>query len=251
MPDLTDFPWLIALVLALALYVQTITGFAFSLLFLGFTGLLGLLPIPVAANAATLISLIQTFFHFRHERPVEEWKLIRPAVVAAAPGVVLGAALLQWLGDGQRFTLQILLGVVIVAAAFLLLLEIRQRTTLSGRGAYRIAGLLSGAMGGLLATPGPPIVYLLYREPLPIPTIRHALFLMFGMLQAIRLGYVLITGQLEMPSVACAALSIPLAYLVTRAARRYPVPLGPAAIKRLAAALLIATGAGLVISALR
>lgn len=250
MPVLTSTIWLVLFVLVLSLYVQTITGFAFSLLFLGFVGVFELMPIAVAADAATLIALIQTAFFLRQEGVGSEWKLIRPAVFAAAPGVAMGVALLYWLGETQRLVLQMLLGVVIVTAAALMLIEVRKQSSPSGSQTFRVAGLLSGIMGGLFSAAGPPIVYLLYRQPLALKAVRHSLFLMFGAIQSMRLIYVLVGGHLEVRSIVFAGLSVPLAFLVTHFASRYPLPLSAFAFKRLAAVLLVATGLSLVISAL-
>ena len=92
---------LVLLVIGVALYVQNLTGFAFSLLFLGFVGVFDLLSIPVAANATTIITLVQAAFFFRQEGLDRDWKVVRPALVPAVLGVAAGAALLSWLGNSQ------------------------------------------------------------------------------------------------------------------------------------------------------
>lgn len=242
---------LVLLVIGVALYVQNLTGFAFSLLFLGFVGVFDLLSIPVAANAATIITLVQAAFFFRQEGLDRDWKVVRPALVPAVLGVAAGAALLSWLGNSQLMALRFLLGAVIVTAAVTMLVEARKRTALSGAPVFRFAGLLSGVMGGLFSAAGPPIVYLLYRQPLPLRVVRHALFLMFAVIQLMRFVYVMAMDSMEVLSVAYAALSIPLAFLITYLANRYPLPLNPRAINRLAAALLVATGLSLSLSAFR
>ena len=237
---------LVLLVIGVALYVQNLTGFAFSLLFLGFVGVFDLLSIPVAANATTIITLVQAAFFFRQEGLDRDWKVVRPALVPAVLGVAAGAALLSWLGNSQLMALRFLLGAVIVTAAVTMLVEARKRTALSGAPVFRF-----GVMGGLFSAAGPPIVYLLYRQPLPLRVVRHALFLMFAVIQLMRFVYVMAMDSMEVLSVAYAALSIPLAFLITYLANRYPLPLNPRAINRLAAALLVATGLSLSLSAFR
>lgn len=242
---------LVLLVMSVALYVQNLTGFAFSLLFLGLIGIFDLLPIPVAADATTIIALVQTAFFFRQERLDSDWKVVRPALAPAVLGVVAGAALLSWLGDSQLMALRLLLGAVIVMAAATMLLEVRKRSALSGASVFRVAGMASGIMGGLFSAAGPPIVYLLYRQPLPLRVVRHGLFVMFAVVQLMRLVYVMVFDRMEVLSFAYAAMSIPLAFLITHAASRYPLPLNPRAVNRLAAWLLVATGVGLLQSAFR
>ncbi|MDO8770078.1 MAG: sulfite exporter TauE/SafE family protein [Burkholderiaceae bacterium] len=237
--------------MCVALYVQNLTGFAFSLLFLGFVGVFDLMPISVAANAATIIALVQTAFFLRQEGLGSEWKVVRPALVPAVLGVVAGAALLSWLGNSQLMALRFLLGAVIVMAAVTMLLEVHKRSTLSGAPVFRVAGLVSGVMGGLFSAAGPPIVYLLYRQPLPLRVVRHALFVMFGVIQLMRFVYVMTWDRMETPSFVYAAMSIPLAFLVTYGTSRYPLPLQLPTVKRLAALLLVATGLSLAVSAFR
>lgn len=205
----------------------------------------------MAANATTIIALVQTAFFFRQEGLDRDWNLVRPALAPAALGVAVGAALLSWLGNSQLMALRFLLGVVIVGAAVTMLLEVRKREHLSGAPVFRAAGLVSGVMGGLFSAAGPPIVYVLYRQPVPLRVVRHALFVMFAVVQLMRFIYVMVVDRIEGMAFAYAAMSIPLAFLITHAAGRYPLPLKPRAVNRLAAVLLVATGLSLAVSAFR
>lgn len=70
----------ILLCVALAAYVQGLTGFAFGLIFLALVGMFDLIPIATAANAVTLITLSQTLIHFREFPITPEWRVIQPAI---------------------------------------------------------------------------------------------------------------------------------------------------------------------------
>jgi hypothetical protein len=200
----------VLLCITLASYVQSLTGFAFGLIFLALVGVFDLIPVEVAANAVTLITLSQTFFYFREYPLTDDWRVIRPAIWPSLGGVVAGLALLFWLSDSA------------------------------------LTGLLAGLMGGLFSTAGPPLVYKLYRQPLSLPVIRQALLVMFGLSQLVRLGIVLIMGQFTPASIAYAVLALPLLFVVTRYNRRYPLKLSPVAVSRVAAGLLLMAGTSLI-----
>lgn len=156
----------VLLCITLASYVQSLTGFAFGLIFLALVGVFDLIPVGVAANAVTLITLSQTYIYFREYPLTDDWRVIRPAIWPSLGGVVAGLALLFWLSDSA------------------------------------LTGLLAGLMGGMFSTAGPPLVYKLYRQPLSLPVIRQALLVMFGLSQLVRLGIVLIMGQFTPASIA-------------------------------------------------
>ena len=65
----------VLLCITLASYVQSLTGFAFGLIFLALVGVLDLIPMEVAANAVTLITLSQTLFYFREYPLTDDWRL--------------------------------------------------------------------------------------------------------------------------------------------------------------------------------
>ncbi|WP_305335161.1 hypothetical protein [Hydrogenophaga sp.] len=200
----------VLLCITLASYVQSLTGFAFGLIFLALVGVFDLIPVGVAANAVTLITLSQTYIYFREYPLTDDWRVIRPAIWPSLGGVVAGLALLFWLSDSA------------------------------------LTGLLAGLMGGMFSTAGPPLVYKLYRQPLSLPVIRQALLVMFGLSQLVRLGIVLIMGQFTPASIAYAVLALPLLFVVTRYNRRYPLKLSPVAVSRVAAGLLLMAGTSLI-----
>ena len=89
----------VLLCITLASYVQSLTGFAFGLIFLALVGVFDLIPVGVAANAVTLITLSQTYIYFREYPLTDDWRVIRPAIWPSLGGVVAGLALLFWLSD--------------------------------------------------------------------------------------------------------------------------------------------------------
>lgn len=240
----------VLLCITLASYVQSLTGFAFGLIFLALVGVFDLIPVEVAANAVTLITLSQTFIHFREYPLTDDWQVIRPAIWPSLVGVAAGVALLFWLSDSALYMLKMALGVSVIGSAALLVMRFVPKAEIDSPGSFALTGLLAGLMGGLFSTAGPPLVYKLYRQPLSLPVIRQALLVMFGLSQLVRLAIVLISGQLTLASIVYAVLAVPLVFLVTRGNRRYPLKLSSVAVSRLAASLLLMAGASLIATSL-
>ena len=239
----------VLLCISLASYVQNLTGFAFGLIFLALVGVFDLIPIEVAANAVSLITLSQTFIYFREYPLTDEWRVIQPAIVPSLIGVVAGLMLLFWLNDGALYLLKIALGFAVMGSAALLVMRFKPKTEIDPPGSFALIGLFAGLMGGLFSTAGPPLVYKLYRQPLSLPVIRQGLLVMFGLSQLVRLVVVLISGHFTPMSAAYAAMAVPLLFAVTRGNRRYPLKLSPVAVSRVAAGLLLMAGAGLIVTA--
>jgi uncharacterized membrane protein YfcA len=243
--------WLwLALSIAFASYVQNLTGFAFSLLFLGAVGSFDLLPIAEAANAVSVITLFQAVVYFRAFPLRSDWLVIRPAIVPSLFGVIAGAWLLAWLSGHALYLLKIALGGVIIATALTMVMRSRPREHVSSRWAFQGAGLVSGLMGGLFSTAGPPLVYLLYRQPLPQTLVHQCLLLMFGVGQSLRLAYLLVTGSFTWNSLLYVLISAPIVVGVTHLNRRWPLRLPLQVITRMAAVLLFWSGLGLIWAAL-
>ncbi len=109
-------------------------------------------------------------------------------------------------------------------------------------------GGLGGLFGGLFSTAGPPMVYHLYREPLPLDTIRTTLLAVFGCITVIRNGYLGITGELDMEMLRLSLLCVPAVYLATRLGQRYRPPISENGMRRFAFALLTLLGVGLLLA---
>lgn len=239
----------VLLCIALASYVQNLTGFAFGLIFLALVGVFDLIPIKVAANGVTLITLCQTFIYFSEYPLTEEWRVIRPAIWPCLAGVLAGLTLLYLLSDSTMYMLKIALGFSVVASAGLQVMRFEPKEKIDPPESFFFTGVFAGLMGGLFSTAGPPLVYKLYRQPLSLPAIRQALLVMFGLSQLVRLVIVLISGQFTLASFAYAVLAVPLLFGVVRGNRRYPLKLSPMTVSRIAAGLLLMAGVSLIVSA--
>ncbi len=233
---------------AVATFCQNLTGFAFGLIFVGIAGASSLLSIADAANIASLLSLVQAVGFMRANRLKPDWGLLGPLLASSAVGLVAGVLLLQWLSGNMLSMLRILLGVSIVVCAILLLLQKQVPPEMSGKPAQWTAGVASGLLGGLFATPGPPLVYHLYRQPLDRLVIVHCLISMGVVCGVLRLGMVAVDGQITSTVLLWTVAAAPVVALVTWWTAKYPLPIPQRAMQIAVCVLLIVSGLSLLVS---
>ena len=235
--------WLIA---CLAAWMQTLTGFALGLILMGGVGLLGLMPLPEAAVVTSILVVTNgAIVLWRGWREVDGAAL-RLYLAGTLPTLIIGYALLHYLAGTALWLLQLLLGLVIVGSSIQLGLRPRPQEHRSPPASFIAFGAAGGIMGGLFSTAGPPIIYHIYRQPIAQTAIRSTLVAIFVLNQTFRLGLVVATDGIALPTLAAAAGAIPAVALGTLAARRWPPPLTPARMRQLAVGLLFCSGAALV-----
>lgn len=233
----------------LAAYAQNLTGFAFSLILLGLSSVLHIASIHDAANAATVLSLVNAWTYLRGHPGENPWHLLRPILNGSVVGVLAGLMLLVWLSGTAMDVLRGLLGAAILVCALLFMLQTRARAQLSGRGSFTFIGVLSGLLSGLFSSGGPPLVFHMYRQPLGADVIRRVLLLSFALSGLVRLVVVLPTGQFSWQAAALTAAAFPAVYLVSRFHRWLPHQFHPRTLKLLVGGLLCLAGGTLLFSA--
>lgn len=233
---------------ALATGIQNLTGFAFALVLLGLVTMFDLVPVVDAANAATVLTLVNAASYFRLHRLQPEWRVITPSILPALIGVAAGVALLTWLSGSAVQWLRGLLGLAIVACAISFISDATPRASLSGRPAFVFIGALSGLLGGLFSSAGPPMVYHLYRQPLPRELVRQCLLLFFAINQVLRLTLIIASGQFSVRSALLSLSALPVVHAVGWLQQRHMPPLNPRSLRRFVSALLLLTGASLIAS---
>ena len=240
---------LFLLFVALAVYAQSVTGFALALILLGLVGATEIVPLGDAVNAVTVMVLVNavTFLWRRQALHVE--RALWPTLAATVAGTAAGTLLAGWLAESAVQVLRLLLGLSIAACALLLWRAARPLKAQSPRAAFLAAGAASGLLGGMFGAPGPPLVYLLYRQPWPIARIQESLILFFGLVSLLRLALVLPAGGFSWSAAALSAEALPVVFLVTAIAARRRAPLSPGLLRGAVCVLLVATGASMMAAA--
>lgn len=239
------------LFVAIAVWVQNITGFALALVLLGLVGASDLVPLPDAVNVVTVISLVNAAVFLFHRRALHLPRTLWPALGASLLGTAIGVALLGWIAGAAYEWLRLLLGLIVVGCAVLLWREAKPLAKPSAPGSFLAVGLVSGLMGGLFSTAGPPLVYQLYRQPWGGDRIRETLVFFFGVGSLVRLLVVLPTGGFSWRAVVLTAIAVPVVVLVTQLTARRPAPMSPALLKGLVCLLLVGSGLTMVAAAWR
>jgi hypothetical protein len=102
----------------------------------------------------------------------------------------------------------------------------------------------------MFSASGPPLVYLMYQQPLTHARIQESLIFFFGVGSLLRLAIVVLAGRFSMHAAGLAAEAIPVVFAVTAFAAGRPPPLAPRPLKAIVCVLLVITGAGMIAAAL-
>lgn len=233
------------LCVAVAAFAQNTTGFAFGLLLLGLTGLLQLASVETVANVSSILTLINAFVLLRR-RPELAPRLMAVILGCSLIGVIAGVELLGVLGGHERDLLQLLLGATIVLCSFLLVGRSRRLEHLSGWMSFGGFAGLSGIMGGLFSSAGPPLVYQLYRQPLAAQVVRDTLIVVFAVNAVLRLSLVAYSDRFEPQAGYLALEAAPVVFAMTWYMRRHPPAIGAQTLRIGVFILLLLAGASLV-----
>jgi uncharacterized protein len=245
LPELLSF----LLVAALGSFVQAVSGFALGLILLGSVTLLQLAPIPFTAAVISMISLVNGGWVLaRHPRAIE-WRSVAWISLGLLPAIGLGLALLARLDSEVPDLLRRLLGLVILLAGALLMLRPHPRSQPSGRFSALLSGIAGGLLGGMFSTAGPPVVFHLYRQPWPLNSIRSTLLTIFVLSTLVRIGWQSARGELVWPMIEMALYCTVPVLLAAHWGARIAPRIGPVHMRRLAFALLMLTGIGLLLPA--
>ncbi|MBU4611729.1 TSUP family transporter [Achromobacter sp. GG226] len=242
---------LFLLFVALAVYIQNLTGFALALVLLGLVGATNVFPLPDVVNVVSVIALVNAFLFLRARRALRLDRLMWPALSTNVVGTILGVASLAWIMGNAYEGLRLLLGLSVVLCAWMLWKQARPLQTVSSRASFYCVGLVSGLMGGLFSAAGPPLVYHVYRQPWPLERMRESLVFIFGAGALLRLTIVIPTTGFSTLSLTLSALAIPVVALMTFVAARHAPPVSPRIMKWLVCSLLVTTGVTMMVGAAR
>lgn len=238
---------LFALIAGLAGYFQTVTGFGLGMIVMGATGGLDIVPVASMAAVVSLMMLVNCAVALPGKFRQLDWRAIRAAMLGIVPAIVIGVLLLDYLSDRAAGVLRIVLGLVVLYGGVSLMLRPSQRETLSSSTGFFASGALSGLCGGLFGIAGPPLIYHCYRQPLPLVSIGNMLILLFAVTSGTRTLFIAAQGRLDGEILILTAWAIPLVALATYIGRRWPPPLSPVGMRRVAMLTLIGLGIGILL----
>lgn len=235
---------------AIASVVQTLTAFAFGLVLLSLVEILRVIPLPMAVNASMVLALVNSVTFLVQDRKPLLWREVRHTLYASCAGVLAGLLLQFWLSADAAEWLRLLLGAAVLLSAINLLPRGGGRKLRSHPRSFAFYGALSGLMGGLFATSGPPIVYHILRQPFEPLFARRCLVLIFAVNNGLRLVLVAGSGRLSQQSLLLCAIAMPVTIIVSALCIRHPPRISDTSIRVATSVLLAGTGVALAASAL-
>jgi uncharacterized membrane protein YfcA len=248
MPSL-DAQVVFLVLVALASVVQSLTAFAFGLVLLSLVELFRVIPLPLAANASMVLALVNSLTFLIQDGKPLLWREVRHTLYASCAGVAVGLAFGLWLSAGAAEWMRLLLGTAVILSAVKLLPRKRVSRERSQPRTFAFYGALSGLMGGLFATSGPPIVYHILRQPFDPLFARRCLVLIFAVNNALRLVLVVASGRLSQQSLLLSAIAMPITIAVSALCVRFPLRVSELSIRMATTLLLGGTGVALAVSA--
>ncbi len=237
------------LLVALGSFTQAFSGFALGLIVMGAVTALNIAPIPFTAGVISLVVVLNGTAALQghlHEIDRSHGVMILAGLV---PGVALGYFSLAYMDANLPLQLRLLLGLIIVAASLTLVLKPHPKQQISHRIAFLLTGLSGGLFGGLFNTSGPPIIYLLYRQPLSVATIRATLLAIFWIAALWRSILLTSEGGYSLQMLLLTLICVPLVILTARLGKRLSGRLPELLMRRLAFVLLMFLGVVLTLPA--
>ncbi len=245
--DIDGSSLLLLLFFALGSYIQATTGFAFGLIVVSSVSALGLAPIEVTAFAVSVLSLINAGLGLRGG----DWREINRRafvgfLVPCLPAIVVGVWLLDYLGDNAIGWLKLSLGVCIVVSSLVMMIQAHHVRQASSTGAFALSGVIGGLMGGMFATFGPPITFMMYRQPDAQSRIRATLLGIFFCTATLRVTSVSLTQEVDTATWWLCVVGFPVVVAMTLIAKKFPLPISSRTMRFLAFSLLLLSGASLI-----
>lgn len=180
-----------SLIFLVSAAVTGFSGFGFALmsvpLLLLFLDLKFAVPLVLLASFFSVVVLSLNKLHFFKDRTI----II--VAVGMALGTIVGTYILK---NYETAILKKILGLVILLFALHVLFRVRQHEVPKFRGPIGfVAGILSGVLGGLFGTSGPPLVVYVHHFAEDKSSFRSQLLVLFVLHEAFRI-YLYITNSL-------------------------------------------------------
>ncbi|SFG80000.1 sulfite exporter TauE/SafE family protein [Neptunomonas qingdaonensis] len=237
-------------IIAFATYVQTVTGFALGMIVMGAVTAFELAPIAFTSVVISAVVLINGVVAIKGSFHELDLKRVAITCVGIFPALLAGLILLEYLSDSFNNMLQLLLGITIFTGGLLIMLRPEPLEKPSPDAVFVVSGVAAGFLAGMFSMAGPPLVYLFYRQPFELKTIRLCLLCIFLISSAGRIIMVGFQGGLSVDMLTFSLICIPMVMFFTWIGKRYPPPLSTTNMRRFAFLLLILIGLSLMIGAL-
>lgn len=235
------------LIVIVAVYFHTVTGFGLAMIVLGISSGMGVASVAALASIISIVTLVNSAVALRGNLHHIEWRTAGSLLLGVLPASVLGVVLLEYLSSAAADLVQVLLGAVIVYGGLNFAWRPQPLEKVSSQPNFVYYGFLGGLVGGMFAIPGPPLIFQFYRQPMTLPQIRSYLIFLNAFIAGARTLFVGWQGDLTEEIWVLSGLCIPVVALATFAGRHYPPPFSAHTMRRIAFAVLVLMGLGLIL----
>lgn len=242
---------LLHILMAMGSYCQVTAGFAFGLIVMAGIGLFDILPLEEGAILVMLLGLINTTMALKGQNLSPRQIKTVPFIWFSPIGVVIGLYLLYWMINYPTWynVLYMMLGAFIMFAGLSVMIKPSKGRKKSPMGVFYFFHILGGICGGLFCTAGPPIIYILYRQPWCMRMLRRMTLTIFGLGLATRTVFTTFHGGYTMDLILLFLSLLPTVYITTIIAKKY-VKRAPAKfVRTMAAVLLMFSGVNILYKA--
>lgn len=234
-------------IIAFATYVQTVTGFALGMIVMGTVTTFDLVPIAFTSVVISAVTFVNGLVAVKGNVEALDIKRVMFTCAGMFPAILVGLLLLDYMSAEFNHILQLLLGASIIGAGLMIMLKPDPLEQPSSSITFGASGAAAGVMAGLFSMAGPPLVYLFYRQPFELKTIRLCLVTIFLLSSVMRTGMVGAQGGLTLDMGIFSLLCIPMVTIFTWIGKKYPPPLSSNNMRRFAFFLLILIGISLIL----
>lgn len=235
------------LIVIVAVYFHTVTGFGLAMIVMGMASGMGVASVAALASIISIVTLVNSAVALRGNLHHIEWRTAGSLLLGVLPASVLGVVLLEYLSSAAADLVQVLLGAVIVYGGLNFAWRPQPLEKVSSQPNFVYYGFLGGLVGGMFAIPGPPLIFQFYRQPMTLPQIRSYLIFLNAFIAGARTLFVGWQGGLTEEIWVLSGLCIPVVALATLAGRHYPPPFSAHTMRRIAFAVLVLVGLGLML----
>ena len=235
-------------IIALGCYIQTNTGFAFALIVMSLGGASDTLPVAQLALMVSFLSLVNSSTALRGTFEDIDRRILLYLFSGIIPGALLGVWALQQLSANDQSQLKVLLGASILISALLLMKKTAQTQHRPSALTISMSGAMAGVMGGLFATFGPPIAYLLYRHKMPMKVLLSTMLATFWLTAIMRIGLVHALGSVDTNIYWLVLIGAPWIIFCTRLSQRYRPKISEQRLRQLALVLLTLSGMSILMA---
>ena len=184
--------------------------------------LTGVMSLAQAAAAISVLALLNIAMSLNDAYKHIDKRLFWCLTLGQIPAIAIGIQLLNFLGREATTVLELIFGMFVLSGSLSLAFNPTPQERVSSRSATVAAGFAGGLFGGMFAASGPIVGWFVYRQPLIISAVRASLLAMLGATTITRTIMVTIDGIFDRVLIIMIAVAIPVVFIATFIARRYP-----------------------------